>query len=164
VHRGIEDRRVKLGCVMPGESANVFGDGLRRLAAAATYLYQDGNRFWYDTQATVTKLADDRAEQLKREPDKVMQELDKRLRGDLRKIGDFNRIHTVPRSGAEVPDDMDARLVVISADHPYSKEPNNAAQTAAQAILESRGNTPRIFQNTLVFLAADKVRLQDLDD
>jgi len=26
------------------------------LAAAATYLYQDGNRFWYDTQATVTKL------------------------------------------------------------------------------------------------------------
>ena len=43
-HRGIEDRRVKLGCVMPGESAAVFGDGLRRLAASATYLYQDGNR------------------------------------------------------------------------------------------------------------------------
>lgn len=44
-HRGLEDRRVKLGCVMPGESAAVFGDALRRLAAAATYLYQDGPRF-----------------------------------------------------------------------------------------------------------------------
>ena len=70
-HRGLEDRRVKLGCVMPGESPAVFGDALRRLAAAATYLYQDGPRFWYATQPTVTKLAEDRAEQLKRDPDKV---------------------------------------------------------------------------------------------
>ena len=31
-HRGLEDRRVKLGCVMPGESPAVFGDALRRLA------------------------------------------------------------------------------------------------------------------------------------
>jgi predicted AAA+ superfamily ATPase len=43
-HRGIEDRRVKVGCVMPGESPAVFGDALRRLSAAATYLYQD--RAW----------------------------------------------------------------------------------------------------------------------
>ena len=71
-HRGLEDRRVKLGCVMPGESPAVFGDALRRLAAAATYLYQDGQRYWYSTQPTVTKLAEDRAEQLKREPDKVV--------------------------------------------------------------------------------------------
>ena len=83
-HRGLEDRRVKLGCVMPGESPAVFGDALRRLAAAATYLYQDGPRVWYATQPTVTKLAEDRAEQLKRDPDKVAQELDDRLRADLR--------------------------------------------------------------------------------
>ncbi len=102
-HRGLEDRRVKLGCVMPGESPAVFGDALRRLAAAATYLYQDGPRFWYATQPTVTKLAEDRAEQLKRDPDKAAQELDERLRADLRKRGDFSRIHPLPRSGADVP-------------------------------------------------------------
>ena len=113
-HRGLEDRRVKLGCVMPGESPAVFGDALRRLAAAATYLYQDGPRFWYATQPTVTKLAEDRAEQLKRDPDKVAQELDERLRADLRKTGDFSRIHPLPRSGADVPDDLDARLVVLA--------------------------------------------------
>ena len=83
-NRGLEDRRVKLGCVIPGESPAVFGDALRRLAAAATYLYQDGPRYWYSTQPTVTKLAEDRAEQLKRDPDKVVQELDQRLRADLR--------------------------------------------------------------------------------
>jgi hypothetical protein len=53
---------------------------------------------------------------------------------------------------------------VLPPEHPYGKEEDNAAQIAAQAILESRGNTPRLYRNTLVFLAADKVRLQDLDE
>ncbi|MBY0401387.1 DUF499 domain-containing protein [Myxococcota bacterium] len=163
-NRGLEDRRVKLGCVMPGESPAVFGDALRRLAAAATYLYQDGPRSWYATQPTVTKLAEDRADQLKRNPDSVAAELDARLRADLKKTGDFERIHPLPRSGADVPDDMDARLVVLAAEHPYSKDPGNAAEAAAKAILESRGNTPRIYRNTLVFLAVDKARMQDLDE
>jgi len=163
-HRGLEDRRVKLGCVMPGEAPAVFGDALRRLAAAATYLYQDGPRFWYATQPTVTKLAEDRAEQLKRDPDKVAQELDERLRADLQKRGDFARIYPMPRSGIDVPDDLDARLVVLPVEQPYIKEPDSAAETAAQRILESRGNTPRLYRNTLVFLAADKMRLQDLDE
>jgi predicted AAA+ superfamily ATPase len=163
-NRGIEDRRVKLGCVMPGESPAVFGDALRRLAAAATYLYQDGPRYWYSTQPTVTKLAEDRAEQFKRDPDKVLEELDKRLRANLRKMGDFKRVHPMPGSSADVPDDLDARLVVLGVDHAYSKEPDNAAETAAKAIFEKRGTAPRLNRNTLIFLAADKTRLQDLDE
>ncbi len=163
-HRGLEDRRVKLGCVMPGESPAVFGDALRRLSGVATYLYHDGNRYWYSTQPTVTKLADDRAEQLKRNPDAVVQEIDRRLRLDLRSAGEFRRIHPLPQSGADVPDDMDARLVVLSIDHPYSKDPANKAQAAATAILESRGAAPRLFRNTLTFLAVDQTRLQDLDE
>ena len=162
--RGIEDRRIKLGCVMPGESPAVFGDALRRLAGAATYLYQDGPRYWYSTQPTVTKLAEDRAEQLKRDPDKVVQELGSRLRSDLRNTGEFNRVHPLPQSGQDVPDDRDARLVVLAIDTPYSKERGNPAETAAKAILESRGSVPRIYRNALVFLAVDKTRLQDLDE
>ncbi|MFO0729644.1 MAG: Swt1 family HEPN domain-containing protein [Nitrospiraceae bacterium] len=138
-NRGIEDRRVKLGCVMPGESPNIFGDALRRLSSAATYLYQDGARYWYSTQPTVTKLAEDRAEQLKRNSDKVTQELDRRLRDDLRKTGDFGRVHPMPESGQDVSDDLDARLVVLSVDHPYSKQSGNPAEVAAKAILDSRG-------------------------
>jgi predicted AAA+ superfamily ATPase len=163
-NRGVEDRRVKLGCVMPGESPAVFGDALRRLAAAATYLYQDGPRYWYSTQPTVTKLAEDRAEQLKRDPDKVVHELDKRLRADLRKMGDFHRVHPMPAASGDVPDDLDARLVVLGVDHAYSKDPDNAAEMAAKAIFETRGNTPRLYRNSVVFLAADKPRLQDLDE
>lgn len=163
-NRGLEDRRIKLGCVMPGESPAVFGDALRRLSGAATYLYQDAARYWYSTQPTVTKMAEDRAEQLKRDPDAVVAELDRRLRADLRKTGDFNRVHPLPHSGADVPDDWDARLVVLGPEYPYSKEQDSPALLAAQAIYEMRGNTPRLFRNTLVFLAVDRARLQDLDE
>ncbi len=161
-NRGIEDRRVKLGCVMPGESPAVFGDAMRRLAAAATYLYQDGPRYWYATQPTVTKLAEDRAEQFLRDPDKVVQEINTRLRADLRIMGDFSRVHPVPNSSADVPDDLEARLVVLGSEHPYSKEGDSPAEKAAKKFFETRGSSPRLYRNTLVFLAADKTRLQDL--
>lgn len=161
-HRGVEDRQVRLGCVMPGESPAIFGDALRRLAAAATYLYQDGPRAWYATQPTVTKLAEDRAEQLKRDADKVEAEIENRVRADLRSTGDFSRVHPMPRSGADVPDDTDARLVVLGPGQKCGKGDGGEAEKTARAILESRGNTPRLFRNMLVFLAPDSARLQDL--
>lgn len=163
-HRGLEDRRIKLGCVRPGESPAVFGDALRRLATAATYLYQDGARYWFSTQPTVTKIAEDRAEQLLREPEKVEKEIESRVRADVRKAGDFARVHPFPQSSQDIGDDVDARLVVLRVDQSYSKEPANAALAAAKSILETRGNSPRLFQNTLAFLAIDQVRLQDLDE
>ena len=163
-NRGIEDRRIKLGCAMPGETPAIFGDALRRLSTQATFLYQDGPRYWYSTQPTVTKLAEDRADQFRRDPAPVVAEIEQRLRTDLRTAGDFQRIHTVPQSGADIPDDMDARLVVLGTEHPHSSGSNGKAQAAATAILENRGNTPRLLRNTLVFLAVDQTRLQDLDE
>ena len=162
--RGLEDRRIKLGCVLPGESPAVFGDGLRRLAAAATYLYQDGTRYWYDTRPTVTKLAEDRAEQLRREPDRVAQAIGVRLRGALREAGGFARVHVAPQSSHDVPDERETRLVVLDTEHPHRREAESPAETAAAAILELRGTTPRLYRNTLVFLAPDQTRLQDLDE
>jgi len=52
----------------------------------------------------------------------------------------------------------------LGIEQAYTKEANNVAQVAAKAILESRGNTPRLYRKTLVFLAADATRLQDLDE
>ena len=150
---------------MPGESPAVFGDALRRLAGAATYLYQDGPRYWYSTQPTVTKLAEDRAEQLKRDPDKVVQELDRRLRADLRKMGDFAASTPLPQSGAGR-----ARRPRRAAGRARRSTTPTARSRAARPrppprrSSRSRGNTPRLYRNTLVFLAADKTRLQDLDE
>ena len=160
---GIEDRRIKLGCAVPGEQLAQFGDALRRLSDVAMYLYSDGPRYWYTTQPTVSKLAEERTEQFRRDRDKMMNELEQRLRSDLKKSGDFNRIHPVPTSSADVPDDADARLVVLSADHSYSKDSKSAAEEESIRILETAGTTPRLYRNALVFLVPDKTRLQELE-
>ena len=161
--KGMDDRRVKLGCAMPGETVAIFGDALRRLAGEATYLYQDGSRVWYDTQPTVTKLARDRAGQLERDPDKVEVEIRRRVQADAAKRGDFHGVHCFPREAADVPDDPSVRLVILGVDHAYIKGGASPAEAAAQALLDSRGTGPRLCRNAVVFLAPDQTRLQDLE-
>ncbi len=163
-HYGLDDRQVKLGCAMPGESPQIFGDALRRLGNAATYLYQDGVRSWYSTQPTVTKIAADRAEDLKGNIDAVTSEILKRVREEVKNRGEFCAVHSCPHSSQDVPDDTGTRLVVLDIEHTYTREPDSAALKAARAILETRGSSQRYYRNTLVFLAVDKTRLQDLDE
>jgi predicted AAA+ superfamily ATPase len=162
--RGIEDRRIRLGAALPGESPAVFGDAMRHLSNKATFLYQDGSRYWYSTQPTVTKMAEDRAEQLKRDAERVLLAIEERLRNELRNTGDFSRVHVAPRTGGDVADELESRLVVLPPEQPYGNVAGSPAMLAAQAILESRGSAPRIYRNTLVFLAADRTRLQDLEE
>ena len=159
-NRGIDDRQVKLGCVQPGETVATFGDAIRRLTDRATYLYVDGSRYWYSTQPTVTRLAEDRANQL-HEHD-VMDEIVRRLRDEARSRGDFHRVHACV-SSSDIPDEHEARLVVLGPEQPHSKgQADSAARKEAQAILDSRGSSPRSYKNTLVFLAGDASRLKDL--
>ncbi len=163
-NQGLDERRIRLGCAMPGESVSDFGDALRRLADSATYLYRDGTRYWYSTQPTVANLAADRADELRRDPHKVEREIERRLGADLKTQGEFRRVHLFPESGQDVQDDMEAGLVVlgVQATHTSGSEASPAVE-AAKAILESRGNAPRLFRNALLFLAADEARRQDLD-
>ncbi|GIK15168.1 MAG: hypothetical protein BroJett003_01320 [Planctomycetota bacterium] len=160
-HRGIDERQVKLGCAQPGESVATFGDALRRLTDSATYLYVDGKRYWYSTQPTVTRLADDRAGQLT--DDQIGDEIIKRLREEARTRADFSKVHAcVPSS--DVPDEREARLVILGPEFPHTnKNGVSAARKEAAAILESRGTAPRNFKNTLVFLAGDINRLRELE-
>jgi predicted AAA+ superfamily ATPase len=166
-NRGMEDRRIKLGCTLPGEAPAVFGDALRYLAQAATYLYQDNARYWYATQPTVAKLAADRSDELKRNRDRVLEEIMNRIREELRdarKRGDFPRVHAFPGGSVDVPDESSLCLIVLSPESPWSKEAESPAIAVAQKLLDSRGNSPRLNRNTVVFLAADRQRLEELED
>ena len=159
-NRGIDDRQVKLGCVQPGEAVATFGDALRRLTDRATYLYVDGKRYWYSTQPTVTRLADDRASQ--KNDDDINEEIARRLRSEAGKRDAFSKVHACC-PGSDIPDERTARLVVLGPEFPHTaKNAGSPARKEAVAILESRGNSPRSYRNTLVMLAADSNRLREL--
>lgn len=161
-NRGIDDRRVKLGCVQPGETPATFGDALRRLANQALYLSTDGQRSWYGLQQTVTRLATDRAATF--DDHHVDEELRRRLLA-IRETGDFVRLHAAPTAATEVEDDQTARLVIIGPEHPYStKVEESAAQTFAAEVLATRAGGARVHRNMLAFLAADVARIDELRD
>jgi predicted AAA+ superfamily ATPase len=161
-NRGIDDRQVKLGCVQPGENAAIFGDALRRLGDQATFLYADAGRYWYALQPNVTRTAADRAEQLA--PHLVREEIVRRLKEQQGRRGDFVKVYPCPASFSDVPDEPEARLVILAPEHPRaSSAGESAGRKAAAAMLEQRSGGSRTYRNALVFLAADPTRLHELE-
>lgn len=161
---GIEEVRVKLGCVQPGEAPAVFGDALRRLSEELTYLYSDATRYWFDTRPTITRIAADRAAQYEQKPEFVEDEIIRRVKELARRErGDFAGVHAIPGSSGDVPDETSCRLVILapSYTHRYGSSESKALE-AAREILEQRGSSPRLYRNMLVFLAADAERLTEL--
>jgi len=162
---GLEDRRIKLGCVQPGESVATFGDALRRLTDQATYLYIDGNRYWVSTQPNVNRTAQERANQFLDDRYLVWDELIKRLKGDHAR-GEFSAVHVAPDSTADIPDDptLGVRLVVLDPQHPHNRlSEDSPARQWIEDALHHKGSSPRYHKNTLLFLAPDKAKIENLE-
>lgn len=155
--RGIEEIRIQLGVVQPGEPVALFRDALARLTERLTHLHGDGRRLWLDTRPNLLHTVGERAVRV--EGWRVRQELWRRLR--VRDRGDFAAVH-LHQPGAEVADEPAARLVVLPPDHPHrpvgtgEPAPHTPALALAGEILERRGPAGRRYRNMLVFLAADR--------
>jgi hypothetical protein len=159
--KGLEDRQIKLGCVQPGETSGTFGDALRKLADQATYLYVDGSRYWYSTQPSVNRLAEERAERY--HPEDVIEEIRKRLTEEARHRGDFAKVQVCPAGSSDVVDEAEAKLVILSPDYAHSAKTDTSQGRLQAAEILNRGSAGRNCGNMLLFLAADKTRFVDLD-
>jgi predicted AAA+ superfamily ATPase len=164
---GLDEKRVLLGCVQPGESLPHFGDALRKLADRTTYLYVNGTRYWYNTAASVNRLATDLAER-----DEIRQQWRGEILSRLRKStdgasarGDFHGIHVDPASSNNVPDDKRLRLVILPPEQSHRKDSQNStAIQEADELLRLCGTSQRNYRNCLIFFAADSARVPELEE
>jgi predicted AAA+ superfamily ATPase len=153
--RGLEEVRIRLGTVQPGEPLAVFGDALRRMSNQLTYLYNDGNRYWYDTRPTVNRIAQDRAQNI--HADDVYQEAMSRLRKVAYRREDFAAAHLAPQTSGDIADEWRARVVVLAPEYAHKRgDDSSDAMRFAREVLENRGNAPRLYRNMLVFIAPDE--------
>lgn len=161
--KGVEGRQITLGCVQPGEQPGVFADALRYLSGEATYLYQQGSQYWYDTKPSLNRLAGDRA--TGQGDDFVDLDLRRRITATAGR-GPFGGVHVFPDGPGDVPDDdHGVRLVILSPDQAHSgKTTDTPAIQATAGILDQRQGGPRINRNLLVFLAPDAARVGELRD
>lgn len=161
-NRGIEDIRVRLGVVQPGEAVATFNDAASYLINRSTHLYSSGQRYWYDLPPNLRRTVEDRAQQLAG-TDEPARELERRLHS-IRERGDFAGVHICPASSLDVPDEQTARLVVLNPkQYHWTGGDASVALAVAQEMLQNRGGGPRLYRNMLVFVAPDREVIRSLD-
>ena len=160
-HKGIGTQRVFLGTAVPGDVPGNFHAALTQLGDRATYFYSGSGKYWYDLQPNITRTAKDQAERLHKED--VWAEIVKRLQGQALTRGDFAGVHVCPETNADIPDTDEARLVILHPKVAHKRGTDSVAKDFAQKATEQRGSANRTNRNTLVYLAADEARLEELD-
>ncbi len=161
-NRGIDEQLIKLGSILPGETIATFTDALRHLTDKATYVYHQNKNYWYSTQNNVNRTAEERAAHIKE--DVIEDEIRTQLTQLIVPAGNqLKRIHFMPQTSADVPDDMEMKLVVLGINHQHTqRDENSIAFQKAKEILSTRGASQRLYRNTLIFLAPDRNRLEEL--
>ena len=163
---GIDDKRIYLGVIQPGEKIAVFGDALRRLANQAKFMHSDLERCWYSRASNLNRMAIDRAGQL--EESDVLARIAKMLAESIKGMdrGHFAAVQVAPHSSVEIPDEPSGvRALLLGVAHPHTgRSDSSDAMVEVRDSLLQRGNAPRVYRNTLVFLAADSRQMDTLQD
>lgn len=150
--RGVETERLVLSCLQPNQPPHVFKDALSRLKTRLTFLNEGHNRWWLDVKPNLRREMEDRKRRFQ-DPE-VLEEVSDVLHRALG--GTVIAHHHIFTAAADVPDDWDLRLVVLSPNTGWTRGAGpNPARDAAAAILRDRGGQPRVKQNRVLFLAAD---------
>jgi hypothetical protein len=90
-------------------------------------------------------------------------ELNQLIAKEASRRGDFAGVHAAQIDNSGIPDEPSTRLVLIAAQYTHRKGVDfSAALQWATQCLQSKGNAPRQFMNTLVFLAPDEQNLENL--
>ncbi|MDE1878099.1 MAG: ATP-binding protein [Thaumarchaeota archaeon] len=158
--RGIEDVRIRLGVIQPGEQIALFNDALGKLMDRLAHLYAGNKRYWFDTQPNLRRVVEDRASRL--DIHEILVEIEQRLQ--TRERGDFHAVQICPIS-IDVPDEQEVRLVVLplKAGHRNIKS-ETSALTHSREILEKRGDLSRQYKNMLIFVAPDSDLVNNLEE
>lgn len=157
---GLTGPGLRLACAEPGEQLAIFREALQEVAEKATYLYEEAGRYWFSTQPTLNRLADERAKAL---PEyKVDEEITRVLREDgaATKAG-FSRIFSAPDDPVAIDEAQSLSLVILGPSTAHSGK--GAGKSAATDIVTDTlmrcRSTQRRYRNTLVFVAADEAQL-----
>ncbi len=161
--KGVDRKRIALGVAMPGDVVGNLGSALDGLVNSSTHLFHDSDRYWYDTQLSLNRSADERARLLS--IGRVHEEVVIRLR---RAAGgpaaDFAGVVIAPQSTGDVADEEGTRLVVLRPDRRHNgKDKESEAARFTLDLLQHRGTAPRLRPNSIVALAADDARWRDLE-
>ena len=158
--RGIDMRQVRLGTVQPGHGVAVYNEAIGRMTADLHYLYSSDDRYYFHAEENLNKVAADRAGTV------TSREIADQVRMSMEEaIPRRSDVVLFPLSSGDVPKAENVRLVILPHDKslPSRRSEEDLAGPFALDLLMNRGDSPRIRKNTLLFLAAARDQVRQLD-
>ena len=157
--KGIDERQIRLGTVLPTHGVSVYNEALSRMSGGLYYLYPADGRYYFHAEENLNKVAADRREKLD------ARTVNAHIVGQLQEAaGRRADVIVCPRDSADVPEAERVRLVILPPDatRPTRASEHDHAAELALDILEKRGEAGRVQRNTLLFLAARSDEIRDL--
>lgn len=152
---GLTGQGLRLACAEPGDQLAIFGEALRELSERATYLYEEAGRYWFSTQPTLNRLADERAKALPdHEVDAAIAQI---LREDAASKGGFHRVFAAPDDPIAIDEAPAMSLVILGPATPHTGKgaaKSEATEAVAEVLTRCRA-AQRRFRNTLLFATPD---------
>lgn len=152
--RGIDRKRILLGCGIPGQELSFYEDAIGKLREKLQFLFMQNDHYWYDTRPNLSRTMGEIKERIK---DAAVREcLEMALKERWGAPGAIADKH-VFEDDRGVPDDVKdgIRVVVLPPDDAYSAATAKSVFDVAKRYLDKCGTQPRMRKNRLVFLALD---------
>ena len=159
--KGIDARQIRLGVVQPKHGVSVYNDALGQISGDLYYLYSSEGRYYFHAEENLNKVATDRAAALSGRDinDHIVAQLQEA-------VGRRSDVIVCPADSRAVPDADAVRLVLLLPDRslPSRASEKDDAEPAVQQMLQYCGDSLRVRRNTLLFLAARKDEVRDLNN
>jgi uncharacterized protein len=161
---GLTGAGLRLASAEPGDQLAIFGEALRELSERATYLYEEAGRYWFSTQPTLNRLADDRAKAYADHA--VDAEIVEVLTKNARFKSGFHRVFAAPDDPISIDEVEALSLVILGPSTPHTGKAavkSRATETVVETLTRCR-SAQRRYLNRLIFVAADEALLATARD
>ena len=158
---GITGQGLRLACAEPGDQLAIFGEALREISERAAYLYEEAGRYWYSTQPTLNREADNRAKALLDLPHEIDAEIVRMLADEAKTKDKFDRVFAAPDDPVGIDEAQALSLVILGPALAHSGK-GVAKTPATDAVIDTLTrcrSSQRRRRNTLLFIAPDEANL-----
>jgi len=145
---GATIRDIKMACIEPEISMSIIDDALNRMLDRLLYIHRNMDLYYFSADANINAMVLRKKENIRVED----------LRDDERRLIDtitgkkLFKVYIWPSSTSDVPDDMELKLIVMD-------DPDRCNE-----FLEWKGEHPRVYRNTMIFLVEDETHRHQLED
>jgi predicted AAA+ superfamily ATPase len=163
-NKGVGIDEIKLCMVKPeGFNHNDINGAMDRMEGNAHYLYYSSTgqkRYWFDTTPNVNILINQAKGDIK-SPD-ITAEILKRVIEKSRGIQLFN---TLVNPSEDIPEQMKPTLIILSPKYLANpSEVNGTTKPIIEKLATKKGNSERVYRNTMLFLLCSEMGIGKLQD